>query len=98
MQKFPVEQVKKLGELGFLGLMVDPKYGGSGMDTISYVLAMEEISKIDASVSVAMSAGLRAGRRPSRGVSRADARHAASLAQHQREIRRVTADAHDAAS
>ncbi len=51
-----------------------------------------------ASVSVAMSAGLRAGSRPSRGVSRADARHAASLAQHQREIRRVTADAHDAAS
>ena len=54
-QKFPAEQIKKLGELGFLGMMVDPKYGGSGMDTISYVLAMEEISKIDASVSVCMS-------------------------------------------
>ena len=40
-QKFPTEQIKKLGELGFLGMMVDPKYGGSGMDTISYVLAME---------------------------------------------------------
>src|SRR5881394_3725078 len=53
--KFPTEQIKKLGELGFLGMMVDPKYGGSGMDTISYVLAMEEISKIDASVSVCMS-------------------------------------------
>ena len=49
------EQLKKLGELGFMGMMVDPKYGGSGMDTISYVLAMEEISKIDASISVAMS-------------------------------------------
>ncbi|HSI91497.1 MAG TPA: acyl-CoA dehydrogenase [Adhaeribacter sp.] len=54
-QKFPAEQIKKLGELGFLGMMVDPKYGGSGMDTISYVLAMEEISKIDASASVVMS-------------------------------------------
>src|SRR6202034_941779 len=54
-QKFPAEQIKKLGELGFLGMMVDPQYGGSGMDTISYVLAMEEISKIDASVSVCMS-------------------------------------------
>src|ERR1700683_1067484 len=54
-QKFPTEQIKKLGELGFLGMMVDPKYGGSGMDSISYVLAMEEISKIDASVSVCMS-------------------------------------------
>lgn len=54
-QKFPAEQIKKLGELGFMGMMVDPKYGGSGMDTISYVLAMEEISKIDASVSVCMS-------------------------------------------
>ncbi len=53
--KFPTEQIKKLGELGFLGMMVDPKYGGSGMDTISYVLAMEEISKIDASTSVCMS-------------------------------------------
>ncbi len=54
-QKFPAEQVKKLGELGFLGMMVDPKYGGGGMDAISYVLAMEEISKIDASCSVVMS-------------------------------------------
>src|SRR5689334_12573587 len=54
-QKFPKEQVKKMGELGFLGMMVDPKYGGSGLDTISYVLAMEEISKVDASVSVIMS-------------------------------------------
>ena len=54
-QQFPAEQIKKLGELGFLGMMVDPKYGGGGMDTVSYVLAMEEISKIDASVSVAMS-------------------------------------------
>lgn len=54
-QKFPAEQIKKLGELGFLGMMVDPKYGGSGMDAVSYVLAMEEISKIDASTSVCMS-------------------------------------------
>src|SRR6185437_5488659 len=54
-QKFPEEQVKRLAELGFMGMMVDPVYGGSGMDTISYVLAMEEISKIDASVSVCMS-------------------------------------------
>src|SRR5246127_5858072 len=54
-QKFPAEHIKKMGELGFLGMMVDPKYGGGGMDTISYVLAMEEISKIDASVSVCMS-------------------------------------------
>ncbi len=54
-QKFPVEQVSKMGELGFMGMMVDPKYGGGGMDTISYVLAMEEISKIDASAAVAMS-------------------------------------------
>ena len=54
-QTFPSEQVKKLGELGFLGMLVDPKYGGAGMDTISYVLAMEEISKIDASTSVVMS-------------------------------------------
>jgi alkylation response protein AidB-like acyl-CoA dehydrogenase len=54
-QKFPMEQVRKLGELGFMGMMVSPEYGGSGMDTISYVLAMEEISKIDASTSVCMS-------------------------------------------
>ena len=54
-QKFPAEQVRKLGELGFLGMMTDPKYGGGGMDTISYVLAMEEISKIDASAAVVMS-------------------------------------------
>lgn len=53
--KFPKEQVKKMGELGFMGMMVDPKYNGGGMDTISYVLAMEEISKIDASASVCMS-------------------------------------------
>jgi len=54
-QQFPREQVMKLAELGFLGMMVDPQYGGAGMDTISYVLAMEEISKVDASVSVVMS-------------------------------------------
>src|SRR6195256_5220603 len=54
-QQFPREQVMKLAELGFLGMMVDPAYGGAGMDTVSYVLAMEEISKIDASVSVVMS-------------------------------------------
>lgn len=54
-QKFPKEQVMKLAELGFMGMMVDPAYGGAGMDTISYVLAMEEISKVDASVSVCMS-------------------------------------------
>jgi alkylation response protein AidB-like acyl-CoA dehydrogenase len=54
-QQFPKEQVMHLAELGFMGMMVDPKYGGSGMDTVSYVLAMEEISKIDASVSVCMS-------------------------------------------
>jgi len=54
-QQFPKEQVKKLGELGFLSMMVDPKYGGGGMDTVSYVLAMEEISKVDASCSVIMS-------------------------------------------
>lgn len=53
--QFPKEQVRKLGELGFMGMMVDPQYGGSGMDTISYVLAMEEISKVEASVSVCMS-------------------------------------------
>lgn len=54
-QKFPLEQVKKMGELGFMGMMVDPKYGGSGLDTISYVLVMEELSKIDASASVVVS-------------------------------------------
>ncbi len=54
-QEFPQEQIKKMGELGFLGMMVDPKYGGSGLDAISYVLAMEEISKVDASASVVMS-------------------------------------------
>ena len=54
-QLFPKEQVMKLADLGFMGMMVDPKYGGAGMDTISYVLAIEEISKIDASVSVVMS-------------------------------------------
>lgn len=54
-QLFPLEQVGKMGELGFLGMMVDSQYGGGGMDTISYVLAMEEISKIDASAAVVMS-------------------------------------------
>lgn len=54
-QKFPTEQIKKMGELGFMGMMTDPKYNGGGMDTISYVLAMEEISKVDASASVCMS-------------------------------------------
>jgi alkylation response protein AidB-like acyl-CoA dehydrogenase len=54
-QKFPKEQVMQLAELGFMGMMVAPQYGGAGMDTVSYVLAMEEISKIDASVSVCMS-------------------------------------------
>src|SRR6478752_2312914 len=54
-QKFPAEQVKMMGELGFMGMMVDPKYGGGGMDAVSYVLAMEEISKVDASCSVVMS-------------------------------------------
>ena len=54
-QKVGFDQLKMLGELGFMGMMVDPKYGGSGMDTLSYVLAIEEISKIDASISVAMS-------------------------------------------
>jgi len=54
-QQFPKEQILKLAELGFMGMMVDPRYGGSGMDTISYVLAMEEISKVDASVSVCVS-------------------------------------------
>jgi alkylation response protein AidB-like acyl-CoA dehydrogenase len=54
-QKVGFNQLNHLGELGFMGMMVDPKYGGSGMDTLSYVLAIEEISKIDASISVAMS-------------------------------------------
>ena len=54
-QKFPAAEIKQMGELGFLGMMVDPKYGGGGMDCISYVLAIEEISKIDASCSVVMS-------------------------------------------
>jgi alkylation response protein AidB-like acyl-CoA dehydrogenase len=53
--KFPTEQIKKMSELGFMGMMVDPKYNGGGMNTISYVLAMEELSKIDASASVSMS-------------------------------------------
>jgi len=54
-QRFPAEEVKKMGELGFLGMMVDPKYGGSGLDTLSYVLVMEELSKVDASCSVVVS-------------------------------------------
>lgn len=54
-QEFPAEQIKKMGELGFLGMMTSPKYNGGGMDSISYVLAMEEISKVDASCSVVMS-------------------------------------------
>ncbi|MES2329887.1 MAG: acyl-CoA dehydrogenase [Bacteroidota bacterium] len=55
LQRFPREQVMKLAELGFMGMMVSPDYGGSGMDTMSYVLAMEEVSKVDASTSVCMS-------------------------------------------
>jgi len=54
-QQFPTDQVRRMGELGFLGMMIDPKYGGAGLDTMSYTLAMEEISKVDASVSVIMS-------------------------------------------
>ena len=54
-ETFPADQIKQMGELGFMGMMVDPKYGGSGLDTVSYVLAMEEISKVDASASVVMS-------------------------------------------
>ena len=54
-QEFPKEQIKKLGELGFMGMMTSPEYGGGGMDTVSYVLAMEELSKIDASASVVVS-------------------------------------------
>ena len=53
--KFPTEQVKMMAELGFMGMMVDPKYGGSGLDSISYILAITEISKIDASAAVIMS-------------------------------------------
>ena len=53
--RFPTEQIQKMGYLGFMGMMVDPNYGGGGMDTISYVIAMEELSKIDASASVSMS-------------------------------------------
>ena len=52
---FPYDAVKKMGELGFLGMMVDPKYGGAGLDSVSYVLAMEEIAKVDASAAVVMS-------------------------------------------
>ncbi|PIQ17687.1 MAG: acyl-CoA dehydrogenase, partial [Flavobacteriaceae bacterium CG18_big_fil_WC_8_21_14_2_50_34_36] len=55
LQKFPAEQIKKMGELGFMGMMVPIEYGGGGMDTLAYVLAMEEISKVDASASVVMS-------------------------------------------
>ncbi len=55
LQKFPKDQVMKLADLGFMGMMVDQKYGGAGLDTVTYVLAMEEISKIDASTSVCMS-------------------------------------------
>ena len=54
-QKFPTEQIKKLGELGFMGMMTSQEYGGAGLDTVSYVLAMEELSKIDASTSVCVS-------------------------------------------
>jgi len=54
-QLFPAEQIKKMAELGFMGMMVDPKYNGSGMDTVSYVIALEEIAKIDASAAVIMS-------------------------------------------
>ena len=54
-QKFPTEEIKKMGQMGFMGMMTSSKYGGGGMDTISYILAMEEISKIDASASVVMS-------------------------------------------
>ncbi len=54
-QEFPAQQIKMMGELGFMGMMVDPKYGGGGMDSLSYAIAMEEISKIDASASVVMS-------------------------------------------
>jgi alkylation response protein AidB-like acyl-CoA dehydrogenase len=53
--RFPKDEIKQLAELGFMGMMTDPKYGGGGMDTVSYSLAMEEISKVDASTSVCMS-------------------------------------------
>ncbi|RKN78754.1 acyl-CoA dehydrogenase family protein [Ulvibacterium marinum] len=54
-QKFPTAQIEKMGEMGFMGMMVDPKYGGSGLDTISYAIAMEEFSKVDSSASVVVS-------------------------------------------
>jgi alkylation response protein AidB-like acyl-CoA dehydrogenase len=54
-QEFPKKQIKQLGELGFMGMMASPEYGGGGMDTVSYVLAMEELSKVDASTSVVVS-------------------------------------------
>lgn len=54
-QRFPKEEVHKMGQLGFMGMMVDPKYGGSGLDTLSYILVMEELSKVDASASVIVS-------------------------------------------
>ena len=53
--QYPTEQIRKMGEMGFMGMMVSPEYGGGGMDTMSYVLAMEEISKVDSSCSVIMS-------------------------------------------
>ena len=52
---FPEELIRKMGDLGFMGMMVSPEYGGGGMDTVSYVLAMEELSKVDASASVIVS-------------------------------------------
>ena len=55
LQKFPKDEINKMGQMGFMGMMTSPKYGGGGMDTVSYILAMEEISKIDASSSVIMS-------------------------------------------
>jgi hypothetical protein len=54
-QEFPKEQVRKMGQLGFMGMMVDPKYGGGGMDTLSYAIVVEELSKVDASSSVIVS-------------------------------------------
>src|SRR5690606_31055084 len=51
-QKFPAELVKQMAELGFMGMMVDPKYGGAGLDTISYTLVLEELAKVDASAAV----------------------------------------------